>query len=155
MKKIILIILMNLCHFAFGQSLNNTITFEKQSVEDSLQIERINKLIPLSKFMIEEDCNYIGFSRDWCIKSYIIVYLYNNEPILVDQKEFSTIRAYLTDGSESSSSYVTKSRTYIVDWNNKKYIGKKVILNQNGTKAEYPSDFNRSFIEYIINRNKR
>ncbi|CAD7811455.1 hypothetical protein CHRY9390_02359 [Chryseobacterium aquaeductus] len=114
------------------------IIFENQTNEDTSQIEKIKKLLPQSKIIMIKECNQYALRQYGCIDDYTIVYVYNNKPILIDQKQFNFIRAYISNGTEKTSTYITKTRMYITHWEKSKFIGKKVNLSQEGKSKSTP-----------------
>lgn len=99
MKRILLIMMIGVVNIFSAQSLNENISFQNLTQEENIQIEKIKGLLTQSKITIIKDCKLINY--DNCIDEYTIVYLYNNnKPVLIDQIEFSFIRAYVSNGTE-------------------------------------------------------
>ncbi|AYM99938.1 hypothetical protein [Chryseobacterium sp. 3008163] len=149
MKRILLIMMIGVVNIFSAQSLNENISFKNLTQEENIQIEKIKGLLTQSKIIIIKDCKLINY--DNCIDEYTIVYLYNNKPVLIDQIEFSFIRAYVSNGTEETSNYITKTRIYITDWENSKFIGKTIRLSQHG-KSESSPYLNKHEIEAKIKR---
>ncbi|MFC5871327.1 hypothetical protein SAMN05443633_12118 [Chryseobacterium arachidis] len=139
----------------YTQALNEDIVFENLADESKLLIENINKLLPKAKIITKKECNQYALRRYGCIDNYTIVYLYNNKPILIDQKQFSSITAYISNGTEKESTYITKTRIYITDWENKKFIGKNILLSQEGKNESTPYLYKNEIEEIIKNYERK
>lgn len=134
-----------------SQRLNDDIEFRNLNKYDSLKIENIKYLLPKSKIISVAICNRYALKRFGCIEDYKIVYLYENQPILLDEKDFNIIEEMINNGSERSTTYISKKRTYITDWHNKKFISKQLTISKDGRKIYSNESMNKAEIEDIIN----
>lgn len=150
--KIIFTIL-SFCFFQFFtcQRLNDDIKFDDLDQIDSIKIENIKNLLSKSKIITKEECNRYALRQFGCIKEYTIVYLYENEPILVDAKNFNIINEMRSDSTEKTVTYISKTRTFITDWKNKKFISKQIIKDNKEVTINNPNFFSFIEIEGILN----
>ena len=156
-NKIVLFVFNLISCLYYGQSLNNEIIFENLSAENEVFVKKANNLLSKSKIYVLRDCSpNSGYYSDekqlykYCIEDIIVVYVYENKPILIDSKKLNMTRAYISDGSESSTTYIEKSRIYIKDWNNRKYFGKNLYINQSGNSINENPSMDYELIESII-----
>ncbi|MCD9856611.1 hypothetical protein LUD75_17950 [Epilithonimonas sp. JDS] len=153
MKTIFTFFLIYIFQFSNCQRLNDDIKFEKLNADDSIRINDIEKVLSKSKIINQAECNeYLKYG---CIKDYIIIYIYKNEPIFIDKKSFDIIQEMRSDGTEKTLNFITKTRIYITDWNNQKFIGKQMIKSQEDIRINNIQILDRKEIEDIINSNNK
>ena len=151
MKIILTFFLICIFQFFNCQRLNDDIKFEKP--DDSIKIRNIENLLSKSEIITQEECNEYALKKYGCIKDYVIIYLYENEPILIDKKNFNIIEEIRSDSTEKTSTFIKKTRIYITDWKNKKFIGKQMIKSLKGIIINDEEYLNKKDFEDIINSN--
>lgn len=134
--------------------MNENIIFKNLNAEEQSTFEKVNNLIAKSKIYIYKECSSAlkdaFIDKDSCIDDYTIIYVYNEKPILIDQKKMSFIRAYISDGSESTTIYNEKSRIYITDWDRDVFFGRKEISSRKGINYYTDPYYYKKEIEQII-----
>lgn len=132
MKYFFILFFVGIFQMGMGQRLQDYIKFDKLSHEDSLEIKRIDKLLPLSKRIMMQKCNNEVLRRYGCILEYKQLYIYNDEPILMEEGKYNVVRAIYASGAEGSHNFMTQIKTYIVNWAERKLISGSVYLSKDG-----------------------
>ncbi|RLJ32146.1 hypothetical protein CLU97_1592 [Chryseobacterium sp. 7] len=132
MKNFFILFFIVAFQLCLGQSLIEQIKFDNLGNDERIKIEKINQLLPQSTKLREQNCNRYAMKYYGCILEYRMIYLYNNEPIAMDEANFNRITAMRSDGTEKTNNYMTNTRTYILNWNDKKFVSKSATISENG-----------------------
>ncbi|MDW9381502.1 hypothetical protein [Chryseobacterium sp. JV558] len=138
-----------------SQSLIQQIKFDNVSNDDRIKIEKINQLLPQSKKLREQNCNEYAIKYYGCILEYRMIYINNDEPIAMDEAKFDRITAMNSDGTEKTNNYMTNTRTYILNWNDKKFVSKSATISENGISMADNFYLDKAEIERIMEKTKQ
>ncbi|MFZ4928007.1 hypothetical protein [Chryseobacterium sp. Mn2064] len=152
MKIFLTLVWMGLCQICLGQSLIEHIKFDDLKAEEQLQIEKINQLLPQAEKIRQEKCNEYVTKYYGCIMEYKMVYVYNNQPIMMDESNFNRITNMYSDGSEGTNNFMSNTRTYILNWNEKKYISKRATLSRDGISVDRTYFLNQYEIQRLMDK---
>ncbi|WP_288447722.1 hypothetical protein [uncultured Chryseobacterium sp.] len=154
MKNFFILFFAVVFQLCLGQSLIEQIKFDHLGNDDRTKIEKINELLSQSIKLREENCNEYAMKYYGCILEYRMIYLYNNEPIAMDEAKFNRITAMNSDGTEKTNNYMTNTRTYILNWNDKKFVSKSAIISENGISVTDNFYLDKAEIERMMKKTK-